>query len=189
MARRSPAQVRENLPTSHLERSISRIAGLTPAGEAAIVKLERTRLRPGAAREALDAWVRYLRDPYHRLFDPQYGCGVLECCPDCCGVGATACSTSISPLSCCGAAGRSCSASVPNGARPTGRDVLREIAEHAGVCAPVGDPAARPADRGVGSRGCAMWCPAGTWPKNPNRQGEADRGGGGVAQAARGVDV
>ncbi|GIG93033.1 hypothetical protein [Plantactinospora endophytica] len=30
----------------------------------------------------LDAWTRFLRDPYHRLFDPTNGCGVLACCPD-----------------------------------------------------------------------------------------------------------
>ncbi|MGH3655048.1 MAG: hypothetical protein ACRDUA_00160 [Micromonosporaceae bacterium] len=47
-----------------------------------IAQLERTRLWPGAAREALDTWSRFLRDPYHRNFDPQYGCGVPACCPD-----------------------------------------------------------------------------------------------------------
>ncbi|MBB4752534.1 hypothetical protein [Actinoplanes lobatus] len=47
-----------------------------------IAHLERTRLWPGAARDALDAWTRFLRDPYHRLFDPASGCGVLACCPD-----------------------------------------------------------------------------------------------------------
>jgi hypothetical protein len=43
---------------------------------------ERRRWWPGAAREALDAWQRFLRDPYHRLFDPGSGCGLLQCCPD-----------------------------------------------------------------------------------------------------------
>ena len=49
---------------------------------AAIVRLERTRLWPGTARETLDAWELFLRDPYHRRFDPESGCGVLMCCPD-----------------------------------------------------------------------------------------------------------
>jgi hypothetical protein len=82
MARRSPARVRESAPAPRLNRRIPKIPGLTPAGEAAIVRLERTRLLPGAARDALDSWTRFLRDPYHRLFDARYGCGVPECCPD-----------------------------------------------------------------------------------------------------------
>lgn len=56
--------------------------GLSPRGVAAIVHLERTRLWPGAAHEALLAWTMFLRDPYHRCFDPEYGCGELLCCPD-----------------------------------------------------------------------------------------------------------
>jgi hypothetical protein len=44
--------------------------------------LERTRLYEGAAREALDDWTRFLRDPWHRLFDEKYGCGMQACCPD-----------------------------------------------------------------------------------------------------------
>jgi hypothetical protein len=58
------------------------LPGLSPEGVAAVVRLERTRLWPGAVREALDAWALFLRDPYHRLFDPEYGCGVQMCCPD-----------------------------------------------------------------------------------------------------------
>jgi hypothetical protein len=58
------------------------LPGLSPRGVAAIVHLERTRLWPGAAHEALQAWRVFLRDPYHRRFDPQYGCGELLCCPD-----------------------------------------------------------------------------------------------------------
>ncbi|MFG2038765.1 hypothetical protein [Dactylosporangium sp. NPDC048998] len=49
---------------------------------AAIVRLERERLWAGAAYHVVDAWTRFLRDPYHRLFDSQYGCGELMCCPD-----------------------------------------------------------------------------------------------------------
>jgi hypothetical protein len=56
--------------------------GLSPRGIAAIVQLERTRFWPGACHEALKAWVQFLSDPYHRCFDPQYGCGELLCCPD-----------------------------------------------------------------------------------------------------------
>jgi hypothetical protein len=38
---------------------------------------------PRQAEEALDAWRRFMRDPYHRLWDPRYaGCGCPDCCPD-----------------------------------------------------------------------------------------------------------
>jgi hypothetical protein len=30
----------------------------------------------------LQAWSLFVRDPMHRLWDPQRGCGVLMCCPD-----------------------------------------------------------------------------------------------------------
>ncbi|MFI7493074.1 hypothetical protein ACIBXA_32350 [Micromonospora echinaurantiaca] len=81
MARRSPAQVRA---TTHrrLTHPIAHLPGLSPRGRIAVADLERTRLWPGAAREALDAWIRLLRDPYHRLFDSPSGCGILACCPD-----------------------------------------------------------------------------------------------------------
>jgi hypothetical protein len=32
--------------------------------------------------DVVDAWTLFPRDPYHRLFDPRYGCGELMCCPD-----------------------------------------------------------------------------------------------------------
>lgn len=82
MPRRSPAQVRRSTPYPRLTRPVPAIPGLSPRGTVAIVRLERQRLWPGAARETLDAWVSFLRDPYHRLFDPKYGCGVPMCCPD-----------------------------------------------------------------------------------------------------------
>ena len=82
MARRSPAQLRRDKPYRRLERPVPAIPGLSPRGLAAVVHHERRRLWPGAAREALDAWQRFLRDPYHRLFDPADGCGLLQCCPD-----------------------------------------------------------------------------------------------------------
>jgi hypothetical protein len=50
--------------------------------QVAIEDLERARFSLGAVREALDAYSRLLREPYHRLFDPEYGCGVVACCPD-----------------------------------------------------------------------------------------------------------
>lgn len=31
---------------------------------------------------SLSAWSSFVRDPMHRLWDPQDGCGVLECCPN-----------------------------------------------------------------------------------------------------------
>ncbi|MFD0683921.1 hypothetical protein [Actinomadura fibrosa] len=47
-----------------------------------VARLEHSRFWPGAAAEALTAWEWFLRDPYHRLFDPQTGCGIMRCCPD-----------------------------------------------------------------------------------------------------------
>jgi hypothetical protein len=49
---------------------------------AVIDRLERTRFCPGAVAQALNSWSRFVRDPMHRLWDPEYGCGVPECCPD-----------------------------------------------------------------------------------------------------------
>jgi hypothetical protein len=80
--RRSPGQIRHDPPYAHLDPPIATLPGLSPRGVAAIARLERTRFWPGAAREALDAWALFLSDPYHRLFDPAYGCGVRMCCPD-----------------------------------------------------------------------------------------------------------
>jgi hypothetical protein len=65
-----------------LDHPIPSLSGLSARGRAAIACLERTRLWPGAAHDAVDAWTRLLRDPYHRLFDPASGCGVLACRPD-----------------------------------------------------------------------------------------------------------
>jgi hypothetical protein len=58
------------------------LTGLSPRGVAAIVRLERTGLWPGAAHEAFAAWPLFLTDPYHRLFKPDSGCGHLMCCPE-----------------------------------------------------------------------------------------------------------
>ena len=58
------------------------LPGLSPGGVAAMVRLERTRLWPGAAHEALAAWRLFLTDPYHALFEPDSRCGHLMCCPD-----------------------------------------------------------------------------------------------------------
>jgi hypothetical protein len=82
MARRSPAEVRRAGPYPRLDQPVPTIPGLSPQGVAAIVRFERRRYWPGAAREAFDAWTLFLRDPYHRLFDPKSGCGILMCCPD-----------------------------------------------------------------------------------------------------------
>ena len=81
MARRSPARVRA-ATHRRLNQTGPRIPRLSRRSHTAIAPLERGRLWPGAAHEALDAWTDVLRDPYHRLFDPAYGCGVLACCPD-----------------------------------------------------------------------------------------------------------
>jgi hypothetical protein len=58
------------------------LSGLSPRGMASLARLERTRLWPGAAAEALRVWERFVRDPMHRQWDSQYGCGYMQCCPD-----------------------------------------------------------------------------------------------------------
>jgi hypothetical protein len=55
---------------------------MSPRGVAVIVRLERDRFWPGAVAQALDSWSRFVRQPMHRLWDPESGCGVPECCPD-----------------------------------------------------------------------------------------------------------
>lgn len=57
-------------------------AGLSPRAIATLIRLERARLHPGAAAEALEAWDRFVNDPVHRLWDPTVGCGISQCCPD-----------------------------------------------------------------------------------------------------------
>lgn len=62
--------------------AVATVPGLSARGRAAIACLERTRFWPGAVAQALDSWSRFVRDPIHRLWDPRYGCGVPECCPN-----------------------------------------------------------------------------------------------------------
>ncbi|MGW0521466.1 hypothetical protein [Crossiella sp. NPDC003009] len=47
-----------------------------------LARLERTRLWPEAAVDALLGKRTFVHDPMHRLWDPQYGCGWMACCPD-----------------------------------------------------------------------------------------------------------
>ena len=82
MARRSPARIRAGTPHPRLDKPAAIPPGVSPRGKAAIIQLERTRFWRGACHEALNAWAQFLRDPYHRRFDPQYGCGELLCCPN-----------------------------------------------------------------------------------------------------------
>lgn len=63
MARRSPSRVRYDAPARPFARPVPTLPGLSPRGLAAIVRLERDRFWPGAARQALDAWEVFLRDP------------------------------------------------------------------------------------------------------------------------------
>jgi hypothetical protein len=90
MARRRPARVRadalRNLP---IDDHTSVIAGLSPQGLRAIAHLERSRFHPGAVAQALRSWSLFVRDPWHRLWDPRCGCGIMECCPDLARVRAT----------------------------------------------------------------------------------------------------
>ena len=62
---------------------ISQFAGLSPYGRVVLARLERTRLWPGQAEEALRFWKLFVSDPYHRLWDPEYeGCRCWGCCTD-----------------------------------------------------------------------------------------------------------
>lgn len=84
MARRSPAQVRRAAPRRAPQPPIRvpTIQGISARGAVFIARFERDRYWPGVAREALDAWARFVRNPYHRLYDPDHrGCGEPMCCP------------------------------------------------------------------------------------------------------------
>ena len=80
MARRRPAEIR----LDHQVRGLHRepIEGLSPAGMRVIDRLEVDRRWPGATGSALRNYRRAVRDPIHRLSDPQHGCGIEGCCPD-----------------------------------------------------------------------------------------------------------
>lgn len=65
-----------------LDGRTSDVAGLSYRGLQAVAYLERSRFTEGAVARALRAWADFVQDPWHRLWDPQYGCGVMECCPD-----------------------------------------------------------------------------------------------------------
>jgi len=77
--RSAPGRIRATARDRH---PTSTITGLSPAGAAAIARLEHGRLGPGTVGVTLLAWTRLLGDPYHRLFDPTEGCGDPMCCPD-----------------------------------------------------------------------------------------------------------
>jgi hypothetical protein len=74
MPRRSPAG------TPH--RPAKPVPGLSARAQAEIARLEHDRLSPGAAARALRSWAGIVGNPMHRLWDPSFGCGVPECCPD-----------------------------------------------------------------------------------------------------------
>src|SRR5215831_16477319 len=79
---RADRQARLSISKGPFGRRVSQFPGLSSRGRAVIARLEHTRLRPGQTEEVLWLWRMFLRDPYHRLWDPRYGCGYWECCPD-----------------------------------------------------------------------------------------------------------
>jgi len=88
MPRRRPGEVRADAhfrlrttPTEIIR--VSNLPDLSPHGRTVVAYLEHTRLWPGAAAEALAIWQRFVRSPYHRIYDYRYdeGCGIWECCP------------------------------------------------------------------------------------------------------------
>ena len=83
MPRRPPARVRADLLRARpLDGANSTLPYLSPQGTRAIAYLERSRFWNGAVNQALRAWSRFVQDPWHRLWDPGCGCGVMECCPN-----------------------------------------------------------------------------------------------------------
>lgn len=83
MPRRRPAQLRaDSIYRRPLDGSTSVIPGLSVRGLKAIAYLERTRLWNQAVSDALRTWSWFVRHPWHRLWDPTAGCGVMECCPN-----------------------------------------------------------------------------------------------------------
>jgi hypothetical protein len=79
MARRPPGSIRANDPRGRHDPGID---GLSARGRTLLAQLERARLWPGAAGEALEALTRFVHDPMYRLWDPSSGCGQPLCCPD-----------------------------------------------------------------------------------------------------------
>jgi hypothetical protein len=64
------------------EERLPGINGLSPRGRSCLAELERTRLWPGAAAEALRLWTLFAREPRRRLWERDHGCGEFYCCPD-----------------------------------------------------------------------------------------------------------
>jgi hypothetical protein len=62
--------------------TISQFPGLSPRGHAVLAGVERTRLWPRAAEQALRYWRAYQRDPYARRWDRPDSCGDWHCCPN-----------------------------------------------------------------------------------------------------------
>jgi hypothetical protein len=90
MPRRRPVQIRADrqarlsLSEGPLgPQRASQFPCLSPHGRYVIARLEHTRLMPRQTEQALKFWRGFMRNPYHRLWDPRYeGCGYWECCPD-----------------------------------------------------------------------------------------------------------
>jgi hypothetical protein len=90
MPRRRPAQIRADRHARLLLGNgplwlirVSQVPGLSPHGRTVIARLEHTRLRRRQTEEALQLWRGFMRNPYHRLWDPRYeGCGCWGCCTD-----------------------------------------------------------------------------------------------------------
>ena len=90
MPRRRPVQIRADRlgrlsvslgPFGPLR--VSQFPGLSPHGRCVVARLEHTCLMPGQAEEALKFWRAFMRNPYHRLWDPRYGgCGIWGCFTD-----------------------------------------------------------------------------------------------------------
>jgi hypothetical protein len=82
VGRRPPARLRADTPPPGPRERIVAPDWLSPAGAAALAAFDRDRWWPVGLRPALAHWEGFLRNPYHRLWEPAFGCGEPGCCPD-----------------------------------------------------------------------------------------------------------
>ncbi|MDW4916111.1 hypothetical protein [Streptomyces californicus] len=83
MPRRRPSALRADLRRFAAPHRYSTIGRLSGPAQAQIIRLERTRLRPGVIERALVRWASIARAPKDRLPSPFTDrCGVPECCPE-----------------------------------------------------------------------------------------------------------
>jgi hypothetical protein len=82
MGRKRPAELRlEAEVHKALGLNQTQISGISAQGNRAIAALEVRRKWPGYTALAYKQFASFVRDPYHRLWVDDDGCGIEECCP------------------------------------------------------------------------------------------------------------